>query len=67
MAVWTILNEIWKSKMEIRADAFVRKFSANGNEFWRGQFGDPSVHDGASAVAVDAYGMIYLAGTTWAR
>jgi uncharacterized protein (TIGR03437 family) len=44
------------------ADAFVRKFDANGNELWTRQFGTPSL-DEAHAVAVDTTG-VYITGRT---
>src|SRR5205814_9915692 len=45
------------------ADAFVRKYDANGNELWTHQFGGvDNLNDFATSVAVDASG-VYVAGS----
>jgi len=45
------------------SDAFITKFRAGGNREWTRIFGSPA-DDGASAVAVDAGGHIYVVGST---
>lgn len=45
------------------SDAFVRKYSSSGSVIWTRQFGT-STYDGASGVAVDALGNVYVAGYT---
>ena len=45
------------------ADVFLTKFDASGNELWNQQFGS-SGSDSAYAIAMDASGDIYFAGTT---
>jgi len=44
-------------------DAFARKYDDSGNEVWTMQFGT-SADDGASGVAADASGNVYVAGGT---
>lgn len=43
-------------------DAFVRKYDPSGTELWTNQFGSGE-YDGASSVAVDRNGDVYVAGT----
>ncbi len=45
------------------ADAYVRKYDASGTVQWTQQFGT-AAGDGATAVAVDASGNVYVAGNT---
>lgn len=47
-------------------DAFVRKYSSDGERLWGDQFGSAEV-DFAYAVAVDAQGNAYVAGPTYGR
>ena len=46
-----------------KRDAFLRKYDSTGEEIWTRQFGS-SEWDGATSVAVDAAGNIYVAGNT---
>jgi hypothetical protein len=46
------------------SDAFVRKFDAQGGTLWSIQFGTPA-DDGATGVAVDATGNVYVTGATY--
>jgi hypothetical protein len=46
------------------ADAFIRKYDSSGTEQWTRQFGTSS-DDWAHAIAVDASGNAYVAGTTY--
>jgi len=47
------------------ADAFVRKYDADGVERWTRQFGS-SIETHAGGVAVDTLGDVWVAGYTWA-
>jgi hypothetical protein len=42
--------------------AFVRKYDAAGTAVWTRQFGTSAVSGGASGVAIDGAGMVYVAG-----
>ena len=43
-------------------DAFVAKYDKNGNRKWTRQFGSTEFDDGATGVAVDGRGNVYLTG-----
>ena len=47
-----------------REDAFLRKYAPGGTELWTRQLGYPDSSDGASSVAVDVEGNVYIAGYT---
>jgi hypothetical protein len=63
-AVGTTEGTLGESRFGNR-DAFVRKFSADGDVLWTRQFG-LALHDEARGVAVDAAGDVYVVGQLWA-
>ncbi len=46
-----------------RADAYLRKYDSDGVELWTRQFGT-ATPDAITAVAIDAAGIVYVAGST---